>query len=53
MHEDGRFPAKCFIEIDMLGRRGHPVIAADHVGNFHQLVVDDSGEMIGGETIRF
>ena len=37
----------------MFGCRAHPLIAADDVGDFHRDVIDDVGEMIGGESIRF
>ena len=31
----------------------HPFIAADHVGDLHQMVIDNVCEMIGGKAIRF
>ena len=38
---------------DVFWRGTHPFIAADHVGDLHETIVDDSCEVIGGEAIRF
>ena len=37
----------------MLGRRGNPFLAAHHMGDAHQMVVDDIGEVIGRQPVRF
>ena len=37
----------------MFRRGAHPLIAADHVGNFHEVVIDDVGQVVSGKSIRF
>ena len=36
----------------MLGRGGDPLFGADDVGDAHEVVVDDVGEMVGGKAVR-
>ncbi len=35
----------------MEGCRGEPFLTADHVGDFHQVVVDNVGQVIGGQIV--
>ena len=35
----------------MLGRGGNPLLGADDVGDLHQVVVHDVGQVIGGEAV--
>ena len=35
----------------MLGRGGYPLFGADDVGDLHEVVVDDVGEVVGGEAV--
>jgi hypothetical protein len=35
----------------MLGRGGYPLFGADDVGDLHEVIVDDVGEMVGGEAV--
>ena len=51
VHIGGDVPAKALIEQVILGGRGQILAAADHVGNAHQVVVDDVGEVIGGQAV--
>ena len=44
-------PAEGLIEQDVLGRGGDPLLGADDVGDLHQVVVDDIGEVVGGEAV--
>jgi hypothetical protein len=39
------------IEQQVLGRRGDPLLAADDVGDPHEVVVDDDGEVVGREAV--
>ena len=37
----------------MFRRRRNPFLAAHHMGDTHQMVIDDIGEMIGRQAVRF
>ena len=51
VHIGGHFPAKGLIEQIILGSRGQILAAPDHMGDAHQVVVDDIGEVIGGQAV--
>ena len=51
MHEHRRLPAEVFVQQQMLGRRRHPLFPADHVGDLHQVIVDDVREVIRRQAI--
>ena len=36
----------------MKRRAGQPFLTTDHMGNLHQVVVDNVGEMVGGQVVR-
>ena len=44
-------PAECLVEKHVEGCRGEPFLTADHVGDFHQVVVDNVGQVIGGQIV--
>ena len=44
-------PAEGLIEQDVLGGGGDPLFGADDVGDAHEMVVDDVGEVVGGEAV--
>ena len=44
-------PAEGTIEEHVEGCRGEPLLTTDHVADFHQVVIDDVGEVIGGEFV--
>ena len=44
-------PAEGFVEQDVLGGGGDPLFGADDVGDAHEVVVDDVGEVVGGEAV--
>ena len=46
-------PTEGTIEHHVQGGGGEPFLAADDVGDFHRVVVDDVGKMISGHTVRF
>ena len=49
--EFGLLPAEGLVEQDVLGGGGDPFLGADDVGDLHQVVVDDVGEVVGGEAV--
>ena len=51
MPEARQLPAEGAVEQNVLRRRGDPLLGADHVGDLHQVIVDDVGEMVGGEAV--
>ena len=44
-------PAESLIEQHVERRAGQPFLATDDVGDLHQMVVDDVGEVIGGQFV--
>jgi len=44
-------PAEGVVEEDVLGGGADPLLGADDVGDVHEVVVDDVGEMVGGEAV--
>ena len=51
MPEARKIPAEGFVEEDVLGGGGDPFFGADDVGDVHEVVIDDVGEVIGGEAV--
>ena len=51
MPEARKLPAEGVVEEDVLGGRGDPLFGADDIGDAHEVVVDDVGEVIGGEAV--
>ncbi len=51
MPEARLLPAEGFVEEDVLGGRGDPLFGADDVGDLHEVIVDDVGEVVGGEAV--
>ncbi len=49
--EAGALPAEGLVEEDVLGGGGDPLFGADDVGDAHEVVVDDVGEVVGGEAV--
>ena len=49
--EDRRVPSEGAVELDVLGQRREPLLRADDVGDAHQVVVDDVGQVIGREAV--
>ena len=47
----GNFPTKCLVQQIVLGSRGEILAAAHHMGDTHQMVIDDVGEVVGGQTV--
>ena len=47
----GVLPAKGTVEQHMQGSTGQPLFATDDMGDFHEMVVDDVGQMIGGQLV--
>ena len=47
-----RFPTEILIKQQMLGRRRYPFFAAHHMGDAHQMVIDDIGQMVGRQAVR-
>ena len=47
----GQLPAEGVVEQDVLGGGGDPLFGADDVGDVHEVVVDDVGEVVGGEAV--
>ena len=44
-------PAKCLVQQYMQGGRRQPLLATDHVGDLHQMVVHDIGQMVSRQLI--
>ena len=51
MHEDRRLPAERLVEPEVLGRGRDPLLGADDVGDAHEVVVDDVGQVVGGQAV--
>ncbi len=53
VHEVGACvgPSEGLVEKHMERSRGEPLLAAYHVGDLHQMVVHDIGEVIGGQVV--
>ena len=51
MGEGGRFPSKGGVHLDVFGGGDEPFGSSDDVGDFHELVVDDVGEVVGGKSV--
>ena len=51
VHVSRHIPAECLVDLVVLGRGGKILIAPDHMGDPHQVVVDHVGEIIGGITV--
>ncbi len=49
--EAGALPTEGLVEKDVLGGGGDPLFGADDVGDAHEVIVDDVGEVVGGEAI--
>ncbi len=49
--EARELPAEGLVEQDVLGGGGDPLFGADDVGDAHEVVVDDVGEVVGGEAV--
>lgn len=50
---DGLVPVEGVVEGGVSGSAGEPFFAADDVGDAHVVVVDDAGEVVGGEVVAF
>ena len=48
---DGDVPAESLIEQVVLGGGGQVFAASDHMGDAHEVVVNDVGEVIGGQSV--
>ena len=44
-------PAKSLVEHDMERHRGQPFLATDDMADFHQMVIDDVGQVVGRHTV--
>ena len=53
MAEHGLFPAKGFVEHHVFWCRSNPFLATNDVADFHEVVVDHVGEVVGGKAIGF
>ena len=51
MGQHRRFPAEILIEQQMLGGRRYPFLAAHHMGDPHQVIVHDIGQVIGWQAV--
>ena len=51
MPEARSWPSEGLIEQDVLRGRGDPLFGADDIGDEHEVVVDDVGEMVGGKAV--
>ena len=49
--EAWELPAEGLVEQDVFGGGGDPLFGADDVGDLHEVVVDDIGEVVGGEAV--
>ena len=49
--EARQLPAEGLVEQHVLGGGRDPLLGADDVGDLHEVVVDDVGEVIGGEAV--
>ena len=53
MRKHRRFPTEILVKQQVFRRRRNPLLAAHHVGDAHQVIVDDIGEMISRQAVRF
>ncbi|QTK79239.1 hypothetical protein AT6N2_C1503 [Agrobacterium tumefaciens] len=51
MHEHRLLPAEITVKQDVLGHGRQPFFAARHMGDLHQMVVDDVGHVIGRHAV--
>ena len=51
MAEGGHLEAEGVVEQNLLGRVGNMVVAAEHMGHAHVMVVHHHGEVVGGHTV--
>ena len=51
MDEDGRGVAEGVVEEEVAGGAGQPFVAAEDVADLHGVVIDDGGEVVGGEAV--
>ncbi len=51
MPEARELPAEGIVEQDVFRGGGDPLFGADDVGDLHEVIVDDVGEVIGGEAV--
>ena len=47
----GAWPAKAVVEKDVFRGGAGPLISADDVGDIHEMVIDDVGEVVGGKSV--
>ena len=47
----GNFPPKGLVEQVILGRGGEVFAAPNHMGNAHEMIVNDIGKIIGGQAV--
>ena len=47
----GNFPAEGTVEQVVFGSGGEVLAAPDHMGDAHEMVVDDIGKVVGGEAV--
>ena len=50
MRKDWRCPAEGLVDQDMVWCRGYPLLGAQHVGNGHQMIIDQMGKVVDGHT---
>ena len=51
--ELGRLPAEGLVHQHVEGGGGNPFLGPHHVGNLHEVVVHDVGQVVGGEAVAF
>ena len=51
MDVSGDLPAEGVVQQVVLGRGGEVLAAAHHMGDAHEMVVDDVGEVVGGQAV--
>ena len=51
VHVGGDLPAEGLVQQVVFGGGGQVLAAPDHVGDVHQVVVDDVGEVVGGVAV--
>ena len=50
--KERRLPAQCLIKEDLPGRIGEMVFPPDDMRDVHQMVIDDTGKIVSGHSIR-
>ena len=53
MEKLGRLPSERFVEKNVFWSGAKPFISSDDMCDFHEMVIDDIREMVGGKSIRF